>query len=275
MSTGNLYIVSTPIGNLEDITFRAIKTLKEVDVIAVEDTRHSLKLLNHYGISKPLISYWSEKEKVRSEAIIERLMSGLSVALITDAGTPGISDPGAVIIKKAIDKGIKVIPIPGPSALIAALSVSGLSTEEFIFIGFLPPKKAQRQKKLRELALQERTIIFYEAPHRILETLSDIEEILGDRKSVLTKEITKLHEEVFRGNISEIIHTLKKRTIAGEYVLIVEGKKKETVSIEEALDEVWSLMKMGKGRKEAVKIVAEGYGISKKELYDKSLDGKK
>lgn len=274
MSLGNLYIVSTPIGNLEDITFRAVKTLKEVDVIAVEDTRHSLKLLNYYGISKPLISYWSEKEKVRSEEILEKLMSGLSVALITDSGTPGISDPGAVIIKKAIDKGIKVIPIPGPSALIAALSISGLPTEEFIFVGFLPNKKTQRQKKLKELALQQRTLVFYEAPHRILETLSDLEQIFGDRKLVLTREMTKLHEEVLRGSISEIINTLRNKNIAGEYVLVVEGKKRGSISLEEALNEVKSIMKKGKGRKEAVKIVAEDYGISKKELYERSLGDK-
>ncbi len=268
---GKLYIVSTPIGNLEDITLRAIRVLKEVDVIAAEDTRHSRKLLNHYSITKPMISYWSEKEKIRSEDIIEKLRSGLSIAIISDAGTPGISDPGAVLIKRAIDEGIDVVPIPGPSAAIAALSASGLSTEEFTFIGFLPPKTAQRQKRLNELALEPRTLIFYEAPHRILDTLSDMEEIFSERKAVLAKEITKMHEEILRGTISEIIDMLKTRTIAGEYVIIVEGKSKEAVSIEEALEEVKSLMKRGKGRKEAVKMVAEGYGLSKKELYDRSL----
>jgi len=269
--SGNLYIVSTPIGNLEDITLRALRTLKEVDAIAAEDTRHSRKLLNHYGITKPMISYWSEKEKVRSEEIIEKLRSGLSVAIISDAGTPGISDPGAVLIKRAIKEGIDVIPIPGPSAAIAALSVSGLSTEEFTFIGFLPPKAAQRQKRLNELVLEPRTLIFYEAPHRIFETLKDMEEIFGQRQAALAKEITKMHEEILRGTISEIVDMLETRTIAGEYVIIVEGKSKEAVSIEEALEEVKSLMKRGKGRKEAVKIVAEGYGLSKKELYDRSL----
>lgn len=271
MPCGKLYIVSTPIGNLEDITLRALRVLKEVDVIAAEDTRHSRKLLNHYGITKPMISYWSEKEKVRSEEIIEKLRSGLSVAIISDAGTPGISDPGAVLIKRAIDEGIDIVPIPGPSAAIAALSVSGLSTEEFTFIGFLPPKTAQRQKRLNELALEPRTLIFYEAPHRILDTLSDMEDIFVGRNAVLAKEITKMHEEILRGTISEIIDSLRNRTIAGEYVIIVEGKSKEPISIEEALEEIMSLMKRGKGRKEAVKIVAEQYGLSKKELYDKSL----
>ena len=269
--SGNLYIVSTPIGNLEDITLRALRTLKEVDVIAAEDTRHSRKLLNHYGITKPMISYWSEKEKVRSEEIIEKLRSGLSVSIISDAGTPGISDPGAVLIKRAVEEGIDVIPIPGPSAAITALSVSGLSTEEFTFVGFLPPKAAQRQKRLNELALEPRTLIFYEAPHRIFETLKDMEEIFGQRQAALAKEITKMHEEILRGTISEIVDMLETRTIAGEYVIIVEGKSKEAVSIEEALEEIKSLMKRGKGRKEAVKIVAEGYGLSKKELYDRSL----
>jgi 16S rRNA (cytidine1402-2'-O)-methyltransferase len=270
---GKLYIVSTPIGNLEDITLRAIRVLKEVDVIAAEDTRHSRKLLNHYGITKPMISYWSEKEKVRAEEIIEKLCSGLSVAIISDAGTPGISDPGAVLIKRAIDEGIDLIPIPGPSAAIAALSVSGLATEEFTFIGFLPPKTAQRQKRLNELMLEPRTLIFYEAPHRILDAIKDMEKIFGQRQAALAKEITKMHEEILRGTISEILDILKTRTIAGEYVIIVEGKKREGVTMDEALEEIKSLMKRGKGRKEAVKIVAEQYGLSKKELYDKSLGG--
>lgn len=268
---GRLYIVSTPIGNLEDITLRALRILKEVDFIAAEDTRHSAKLLNHYGITKPIISYWSEREKVRTEEIIEKLRAGLTIALISDAGTPGISDPGAVLIKRAIDEGIRVIPIPGPSAAIAVLSVSGLSTEEFIFIGFLPPKSAQRQKKLRELALEPRTLIFYEAPHRVLETLKDMEEIFGQRQAVLAKEITKIYEEILRGSISEILDILETHTIAGEYVIIVEGKSREAVSFEDAIQEMKSLMKKGKGRKEAVKIVAEAYGLSKKELYDRSL----
>lgn len=273
---GTLYIVSTPIGNLEDITLRALRVLKEVDVIAAEDTRHSLKLLNHYGIAKPLISYWSEKEKIKTAEIIEKLMSGLSVALISDAGTPGISDPGAVLIKRAIEEGINVVPIPGPSALIAALSVSGLSSKEFVFVGFLPANAVQRQKKLKELSLERRTIIFYEAPHRIFDTLSDMDDILGaethKRKVVLAKEITKMHEEVLRGTTSEILNSLEDKAIAGEYVIIVEGRKKESVSIDEAMEEVKLLMKKGKGRKEAVKIVAEQYGLSKKELYDKSLE---
>lgn len=274
MPSGDLYIVSTPIGNLVDITLRAIKVLKGVDLIAAEDTRHSLKLLNHFGISKPLISYWSEKEKTKAEVVIEKLSAGLSVALITDAGTPGISDPGTVVIKKAIERGIRVVSIPGASAIIAALSVSGLSTDEFTFIGFLPPKKIQRQKKLKGLMLEPRTLIFYEAPHRILETLRDLKEIFSKRNIVVVKEITKLHEEILRGDISEVIHALENRTIAGEYVIILEGKEREFASVEEALEEVGALIRKGKGRKEAVSIVAEAYGISKKDLYERSLKDK-
>ncbi|HEX8948086.1 MAG TPA: 16S rRNA (cytidine(1402)-2'-O)-methyltransferase [Dissulfurispiraceae bacterium] len=274
MSFGSLYIVATPIGNLEDISMRALRVLREVDVIAAEDTRHSLKLLSHYGISKPLMSYWSEKEKVRTGEIVEKLRSGLSVALISDAGTPGISDPGAVLIKRALEEGITVIPVPGPSALIAALSISGLSTEEFTFLGFLPPKTTQRRKKLAELKHESRTLVFYEAPHRILDTLGDLGEEMGERKIAVVRELTKLHEEAVRGTASEILAMVESRTIAGEYVVVVEGMRKEHLTLDEALDEVLLLMKKGLGRKEAVKTVAEGYGLSKKELYDRSLEKK-
>jgi 16S rRNA (cytidine1402-2'-O)-methyltransferase len=273
MSLGILYVVSTPIGNLEDITFRAIRVLKEVDIIAAEDTRHSLKLLNHYGISKPLISYWSETEKVRSVDILNKLRSGLSIALISDAGTPGISDPGALLIKKAIEEGIEIISVPGPSAFVAALSISGLSTDEFTFFGFLPQKQTHRQKRLKDIAFEQRTLIFYEAPHRLLDTLKDMLDILGNRKAVVVKEITKIHEETVRGYLEDIIEIIRDKKIAGEYVIIMEGAKGKTLNIEEALSEVRLLIKKGKGRKEAVKIVADEYGISKKELYEKSLKG--
>jgi 16S rRNA (cytidine1402-2'-O)-methyltransferase len=269
---GTLYIVSTPIGNLEDITLRALKVLKDVDVIAAEDTRRSSKLLTHYGISKPLISYWGEKEKVRSTEILERLHAGQSVALISDAGTPGISDPGAVLIRKALEEAIDVVSVPGVTALIAALSVSGISTDEFTFMGFLPARKSQRQKVLKDLSYEQRTLVFYEAPHRILETLSDMEEIFGERKAAVIKEISKIYEEIIRGNISEVFRALEKTTIAGEYVIVMEGRAEvEKLTSDDALHEVRTLMKKGLGRKEAVKKVAEAYGLSKKELYDKSL----
>jgi len=274
MSKGTLYIVATPIGNLEDITFRAIRTLKEADLIAAEDTRHTAKLLNHYGISKPMISYWGEKEKVKAEETIERLASGQNVALVSDAGTPGISDPGGVLIRRAIDEGIGVVIVPGPSAVIAALSLSGLPTEQFVYAGFLPPKQSQRKKVLQELCVELRTLVFYEAPHRILETLGDMAEIFGDRQAVVVKEITKLFETAYRGNLSEILNSLEDSKIAGEYVIVVSGRGEEkTYTTEDALNEVRALMKKGLGRKDAVKRVAGEYGISKKELYDLSLTG--
>lgn len=270
---GTLFIVSTPIGNLEDITVRALRVLREVDRVAAEDTRHSLKLLTHYGITKPLISYWSGKEKARADEIIRTLLSGQSVALISDAGTPGISDPGAVVIRKAIDAAIPLVPVPGPSACIAALSVSGLPTENFTFIGFMPPKKTRRQKILRELVLETRSLIFYEAPHRLLETLKDISEIFTGRAAALIKELTKLNEEIFRGTVPEIMSRLEKTPVLGEYVIIVEGNTTtRKTADDDAVREVLSLMKRGLKRKEAAARVAETYGLSKKELYDKSLD---
>jgi len=271
---GILYIVSTPIGNLEDITLRALRVLKEVDVIAAEDTRHSLKLLNHYNISKPLISYWGEKEKVKAEETLEMLNSGKTVALITDAGTPGISDPGNILIKKAIEEGIKVVPIPGPTAVIAALSISGFSTDAFIFRGFLPIKMSQRLRELKGLSLDPRTIVLYEAPHRLMETLADIRETFDDRRVVVIKEITKFYEEIFRGTAAVVLELLESSKIAGEYVILLEGRPVEKLNTtEDALAEVKTLMKRGLRRKEAVKKIAEEYGISKKELYDKSLSG--
>ena len=269
---GALFIVSTPIGNLEDITVRALRVLKEVDVIAAEDTRRSSKLLSHYGISKPLTSYWGEKEKVKSEEVLKKLRDGMSVALISDAGTPGISDPGGVLIERAIAEGITVIAVPGPSAVIAAVSLSGLMVREFSFIGFLPPKRSERRRTLNEIGMEKRALVFYEAPHRILETLEDMAEIFGDRKAALVKEITKIHEEVLRGGLAGILRDLQDKTVAGEYVIVVEGKKREEVSFRDAMNEMKSLMKRGMGRKESAKMISEQYGLSKRELYEKSLE---
>jgi 16S rRNA (cytidine1402-2'-O)-methyltransferase len=270
---GTLYIVSTPIGNLEDITLRALRVLREVDMIAAEDTRNSLKLLTHHGVRKPMISYWREKEQKRSDEIISRLEEGKSIALISDAGTPGISDPGSVIIKKAIQENIQIISVPGPSAFVAALSVSGLPTEHFTYHGFLPSRKIQRKKRIEDLRFEEGSLIFYEAPHRIIESLQDMAEILGERKAALVKEITKIHEHVVRGGISEIIEEIRKTTIVGEYVIIVEGWERTDKSItDEVLSELRTHMRKGLGRKEAVQRIAETYGLSKKELYKKSLD---
>ncbi|MDA8432768.1 MAG: 16S rRNA (cytidine(1402)-2'-O)-methyltransferase, partial [Nitrospiraceae bacterium] len=265
---------STPIGNLEDITLRALRILKEVDLIAAEDTRHSLKLLTHYGISKPLISYWGEKEKVKAEVVLQRLAAGQAVALISDAGTPGISDPGSVVIRRALEEGIEVVPVPGPSACIAALTLSGFPTEEFVFSGFLPAKPAHRKKVLKDLALEKRTLVLYESPHRILESLADMADIFGSRRAAVVKEITKIYEEVVRGTVAEVYARLLEMKIVGEYVLVIEGRREEEGALreEDALREVASLMRKGLGRKEAVSRVAGQYGLSRKELYDRSLE---
>jgi len=271
---GTLYIVSTPIGNLEDVTLRALRVLKEADIIAAEDTRHSLKFLNHFGIKKPLISYWGEKEKVRAEETLQMLNDGRSVALISDAGTPGISDPGTLLIRKAIEEGIIVVPVPGPSAAITALSLSGFSTEEFTFIGFLPAKQMRRRKMLERLSLEHRTLVFYEAPHRILDSISDFADIMGERKAVVIKELTKFYEEVLRGTLPDVLERLERSTIAGEYVIVLEGRPEtDTLNMDDALAEVRELMRKGLGRKDAVKRIAGAYGLSRKALYDQSLEG--
>ena len=272
MPIGKLYIVATPIGNLEDLTLRALRILKEVDVVAAEDTRHSLRLLNHYGISKQIVSYWGEREKVRAEETISLLKAGKDVALISDAGTPGIADPGSVLIRRAWEEGIKAEAIPGPSAVIAALSVSGFRAEEFVFSGFLPAKRPRRRKMLEDLSLEKRTIVFYEAPHRILESFNDIAEIFGKRNAFLVREMTKMHEEMLKGDAVNIRDRLQETVLAGEYVIVIEGRREEeNLSEEEALGEIQALMKKGLGRKDAVKRVAAEYGLSRKELYDRSL----
>ena len=268
---GILYIVSTPIGNLEDITLRALRVLKEVDCIAAEDTRHTRKLLTHFGISRPLVSYWGAKEKVKAEEVLEMLREGRDVALVTDAGTPGISDPGAVVIERAIEEDIPVIPVPGPSALIAALSVSGLPTREFLFVGFLQPKRSQRIKRLEELSREQRTMILYESPHRLLDTLDDMLEVLGDRRVAVSHELTKFNESIHRGSLSDVIEEIEGGVIAGEYVIVIEGKTEESPDMEGALMEVEEMVGQGVRRKEAVRKVAEEYGLRKKELYDLSI----
>ena len=219
--SGTLYIVATPIGNLEDITLRAIRILKEVDLIAAEDTRHTLKLLNHLEISKPLISYHRHNEDVRKDEIIEKLLEGKNIALVSDAGTPGICDPGEVVIKKCIEENINIIPIPGACAFVNALICSGIDTKEFCFLGFLPLNKNNRKEKLNEIKKQEKTIILYEAPHKLKETLKDLKEILDGRKIVLARELTKIYEEFIRKDINELIEISE--NIKGEIVLIIEG----------------------------------------------------
>jgi 16S rRNA (cytidine1402-2'-O)-methyltransferase len=220
---GTLYIVSTPIGNLNDITFRAVEVLKQVDLIACEDTRRTKILLEKFGLAKNLISYYNYNERQRAEEIIRELKSGKNVALVSDSGTPGISDPGFVLIKRAIEENITVIPIPGPTAFVCALVGSGLPMDEFVFVGFLPHKKG-RKTKLKKLSEEERTIILYESPHRLIKTLNEILENFGDREIAVAKELTKIHEEFFRGKISEVLKKLTPDKIKGEFVIVISGK---------------------------------------------------
>ena len=223
--SGTLYIVATPIGNLEDITLRALRILKEVDFIAAEDTRHTLHLLRHYAIEKPLISYHQWNEAKRTGEFLEILRSGGSIALVSDAGTPGISDPGQRVIEACIKAGLPVVAIPGPSALIAALVVSGLNTEEFRFVGFVPNKSSQRQRLLQSLANESCTLVIYESPYRILKFLEDARLILGERRMVLAREVTKKFEEILRGSPSELLAKLHGRSIKGEFTVVIEGRK--------------------------------------------------
>jgi 16S rRNA (cytidine1402-2'-O)-methyltransferase len=224
---GTLYIVSTPIGNREDITLRALRILKEVDLIAAEDTRHTGLLLRHFGIQTPLTSYFEGNESRKKEFILSKLMQGERVALVSDAGTPGISDPGFRLIQTAAENRIAVVPVPGPSAVIAALSVSGLPTDAFLFKGFLPHKSKKREDWLKQLEGVRETLIFYESPHRLSETLNDIFEILGDREMVLTRELTKIYEEVLRGKVSEIQTQIGQRKLKGEITLVISGKTRK------------------------------------------------
>jgi len=224
-SSGILYIVSTPIGNLEDISFRALNILSNVDRIACEDTRKTAILLNHYNIHKPLISYYSYNEVRRVPDLIEKLLQGSSIALVTDAGTPGISDPATILVREALAKKIKIVPIPGASALLAAIIVSGFSIDSFVFEGFLPHKKG-RQSRLEELRSETRTIVIYESPHRLFKTLQQLYDVLGDRQIAVCRELTKKFEDVIRGRLSVVLKELKNKTPRGEYVLVIEGKEK-------------------------------------------------
>ena len=265
---GTLYIVATPIGNLEDITLRAIKILKEVDLIAAEDTRHTLKLLNHLNIAKPLISYHRHNEDVKTEILIQELKKGKNIALVSDAGTPGICDPGEDVIKKCIEEKISIVPIPGPCAMINALICSGLDTKEFTFIGFLPLNKKNRKEKLEEIKNTDKTIILYEAPHKLEKTLKDLKIILENRKIVLARELTKIHEEFIRENLDDLIE--KAKDIKGEIVLIIEGikNKKENPLTELSIEEHYQYYeKKGLTKKDIIKQIAKDRNVNKNEIY--------
>lgn len=228
-----LFVVSTPIGNLQDITLRALETLKEVDFIAAEDTRHTRVLLRHYAIQKPLVSYHDYNKARRAPEIVRRLLAGEKAAVVSDAGTPGISDPAYHLVRQCIEAGVPVQPIPGPTAFVAALIVSGLPTDRFVFEGFLPAKKG-RQKRLGLLREETRTIVLYEAPHRLLRTLEDLLSNLGDRQAAIVRELTKIHEEVQRGPLSELIEWVRKQPPRGEIVLVVEGRTRRLRKAEQA-----------------------------------------
>ena len=270
--TGKLFLVATPIGNLEDITFRAINILKEVDIIAAEDTRHTLKLLNHYEISKPLISYHRHNEEVKSEILINKLLEGDNIALVTDAGTPGISDPGEEVVKEAIKNNIEVIPIPGACALVNALIVSGLNTKEFLFLGFLPLNKKNRDNALNKIKKANSTVILYEAPHKLIKTLQDLLKNVGDINCVLAKEITKIHEEFIRGNISNLLEQIQEPK--GEYVILLdlnnlenENDSEDEIS-QKTVEEQYKIYEaQGMNKKEIIKQIAKNKNVPKNEIY--------
>lgn len=280
MEKGKLYLVPTPIGNLKDITLRALEVLEKVDVIAAEDTRQSLKLLNHFNIKKSLFSYHKHNEQGKSEDIINKLNDGINIALITDAGTPGISDPGSVIVEKCIEQEIEFEVLPGATAITTALVYSGLDTTKFIFRGFLPRENKERNPIVEEIKNVRDTIILYEAPHRLLDTLEYLLNSIGDRKIAVCRELTKLHEEIYRGTISQALKYFIENRPRGEFVLVIDGKSDEEIKAEK--EALWSdltieehllkLIESGIEKKEAIKLVAKERNLPKKEVYKYSTE---
>ena len=271
--SGKLYVVGTPIGNLEDMSVRAVKTLQEVDFIAAEDTRVTLKLLNHFEIKKPMVSYHEHNAREKGGEIITRLLSGQTCAIVTDAGMPCISDPGEDLVRLCAENGIDTVVIPGPSAAISALALSGLSTSKFVFEGFLNPQKNARLERLEELKREKRTIIFYEAPHKLCDTLSAMYQVLGDRKITLARELTKIYEEVIRTTLSQAVALFEEKAPKGEFVLVVEGMVEEerSLTFEQALELIQALVDKGEPLSKAAKDVARQTGFKKGELYSRFL----
>jgi 16S rRNA (cytidine1402-2'-O)-methyltransferase len=268
-----LFVVATPIGNLADITLRAIRVLGDVDVIAAEDTRTTRKLLAHHGIRTPLVSYHEHNETVRTPELLARIEAGESVALVSDAGTPSISDPGYRLVEACIAAGVAVEPVPGPSALLAAVVVSGLPSDAFVFEGFLPRKGAERRKRLAGLADERRTLVVFEAPHRLDATLTDMVELLGgDRRAALCRELTKLHEEVRRSTLSELAESVRTSPVKGELVLVVEGAVDVEPDLEGAVDEALARVSDGTSVREATRAVAQERGVARRALYDRVLE---
>jgi 16S rRNA (cytidine1402-2'-O)-methyltransferase len=271
--TGILYVVATPIGNLEDITLRALRVLKDVDLIAAEDTRHTRKLLTRFGISTPTLSYYKEKEQERTTVIIKKLQEGQNIALVSDAGTPGISDPGSILVRRAESENIKVEPIPGPSSLTAALSVAGISDTSFIFLGFSPTRKKQRQNLLMSLRQEKRHLIFFEAPHRLQSFLQDCYTILGDRSVFWCRELTKMHEELTRDFLSSALMRCRKNKVKGESVFIISGAENGPEITDLDIETILRSQKKSEGKtlKDAVKEVAAEYNLPRSEVYSKAL----
>jgi 16S rRNA (cytidine1402-2'-O)-methyltransferase len=277
---GCLYVVGTPIGNLEDITLRALRILKEVDQIACEDTRHTQKLLAHYEIRKPLVSYHEHNELTRAPELVLSLEQGAKIALVSDAGMPLVSDPGHRLVALCLRHHVAVVPVPGPSAILASLSASGLPTEEFLFVGFLPARTGERRRALERLRLEERTIILYEAPHRIAECVADAREVLGDRNACLAREVTKLHEEFRRGKLSELSASLEEHPAKGEITLLIgpvdpadaRVPADSRQSLAERVEELIHQAKLD--RKEALKLAAKERGLTRREAYDKMVEAR-
>ena len=277
--SGKLYLCATPIGNLEDITLRVLRTLKEVDLIAAEDTRHSIKLLNHYEIKTPMTSYHEHNKIEKAHYLVDQLLSGKSIALVTDAGTPAISDPGEELVRQCYAAGIEVTSLPGPAACITALTLSGLSSRRFAFEAFLTPDKKERQRILKELKAETRTIIIYEAPHHLIKTIEELKDVLGERQVTLCRELTKKHEEAWQTTFSEALVYYKNEAPRGEYVLVIEGRSKEDLQKEQQQN--WQKMSIvehvayyeeqGWEHKEAMKLAAKDRGVSKREIYQALL----
>lgn len=279
LESGTLYVVSTPIGNLEDVTLRALKILKDVDMIAAENTRQTRGFCSHYNIKTRLISYHQHNQRSRGPELIERLKKGSDIALVTSAGTPSISDPGSLLVNMALGNGIRVSPIPGPSAAIAALSVSGLHVDRFLFLGFLSNKTGKRKKELRDLAHEQRCMVFYEAPHRIKAMLKDINEVLGDRYVVILRELTKIYEEIKRGTVSLILKELDDHILKGEFTVVLAGaeKKEDEDFVDNKIrDTIKRLLRERKmGVKQIATRLSKEFGLNYRTVYKEGLIIKK
>lgn len=276
---GKLYLCATPIGNLEDITYRVVRTLKEVDLIGAEDTRNSIKLLNHFDIKTPMTSYHEFNKYDKAKVLVEEMLNGKNIALITDAGTPGISDPGEELVRQSLEAGVEVTSLPGAAACITALTMSGQKTRRFVFEAFLPKEKKEKAKVLEQLQNETRTIVIYEAPHRLIKTLKELEEVLGDRELTICRELTKRYEEAIQTTLKEAVKYYETRVPKGEFVLVIAGKPEE--EIEEEKRKQWENMsvqehvdhyiRLGNDKKEAMKLTAKDRGVSKREIYNQLL----